>query len=81
MQITGTIQSIIYRNAENGWTVLELLDENGERLSAVGPLPLCTAGERVELDGSFVTHPRYGRQFKATAARTLAPATLSAIES
>lgn len=81
MQITGTIQSIIYRNAENGWTVLELLDENGERLSAVGPLPLCTAGERVELNGSFVTHPRYGRQFKATAARTLAPATLSAIES
>ena len=81
MQITGTIQSIIYRNAENGWTVLELLDESGERLSAVGPLPLCAAGERVELDGSFVTHPRYGRQFKATAARTLAPATLSAIES
>lgn len=80
MQITGTIQTIIYRNADNGWTVLELLDENGERLSAVGTLPLCAAGERVELEGNFVTHPRYGRQFKATSSRTLAPATLSAIE-
>ena len=50
MQITGTIQTIIYRNADNGWTVLELLDENGEWLSAVGTLPLCPAGERVELE-------------------------------
>ena len=57
MQITGTIQTIIYRNADNGWTVLELTAENGERLSAVGTLPLCAVGERVELEGAFVTHP------------------------
>lgn len=80
MQITGTIQTIIYRNAENGWTVLEILDEQEARLSVVGTLPLCSVGERVELTGSFVTHPRYGRQFKADACTTLAPATLSAIE-
>ena len=80
MQITGTIQTIIYRNADNGWTVLELTAENGERLSAVGTLPLCAVGERVELEGAFVTHPRYGRQFKASSAKTLAPATLAAIE-
>lgn len=80
MQITGTIQTIIYRNADNGWTVLELTAENGERLSVVGTLPLCAVGERVELEGAFVTHPRYGRQFKASSAKTLAPATLAAIE-
>lgn len=80
MQITGTIQTIIYRNAENGWTVLEIVNDENERVSVVGTLPLCSVGERVEMTGNFTTHPRYGRQFKAQSCATLAPATLSAIE-
>ena len=81
MQITGTIQSIIYRSADTGWTVLEIADDEAERVSVVGVLPLCSVGERVELTGNFTTHPRYGRQFKAQSCATLAPATLQAIES
>lgn len=81
MELVGTIQNIIFRNAENGWTVLELLPDEGEKCTAVGVLPLANAGERVELSGSFTAHPKYGRQFKAEAYRTLAPATLSAVES
>ncbi len=80
MELTGTIQNIIYRNTENGWTVLELLPEEGEPLTAVGVLPLANTGERVELVGNYASHPKYGRQFKAERYRTLAPATLSAIE-
>lgn len=83
MEIEGTVQSIIYRNSENGWTVLELrmdTDSGIDKLSVVGVLPLTNAGERVTLEGQFVTHPKYGRQFKAQSCRTLAPATLSAVE-
>ncbi|MEG1523769.1 MAG: ATP-dependent RecD-like DNA helicase [Clostridia bacterium] len=80
MELSGTIQNIIYRNADNGWTVLELQPDEGEKLSVVGVLPLANTGERVELTGSYTTHPKYGNQFKAMSYRTLAPATLSAVE-
>ena len=80
MELTGSVESIIYRNAENGYTVLEFLSDDMERFTAVGPLALCNKGERVILNGSFVSHPRYGKQFKADSCEVLAPATLSGIE-
>ncbi len=80
-EISGVVNSIIYRNSENGWTVLELTLDEGEKLTAVGVLPLASVGERVELSGNHASHPKYGSQFKATSYKTLAPATLSAVES
>ncbi len=79
-EITGVVNSIIFRNAENGWTVLELTLDGGERLTVVGSLPLANAGERLELTGDYDSHPKYGSQFKAVSYQTLAPASLSAIE-
>ena len=79
-EITGVVSSIIYRNTENGWTVLELALEEGEKLTVVGALPLASTGERLELVGDYASHPKYGSQFKAVSYHTVAPATLSAIE-
>ena len=79
-EITGVVNSIIYRNTENGWTVLELCPDEGEKLAVVGALPLANVGERLELTGEYSSHPKYGTQFKATSYNTVAPATLSAIE-
>ena len=79
-EITGVVNSIIYRNTENGWTVLELALDEGEKLTVVGALPLTSVGERVELVGEHASHPKYGSQFKAVSYHTVAPATLSAIE-
>lgn len=79
-EITGVVNSIIYRNTENGWTVLELALDEGEKLTVVGALPLASVGERVELVGEHASHPKYGSQFKAVSYHTVAPATLSAIE-
>ena len=81
MELTGDVQSIIYRNAENGWTVLEILDDENARIPVVGVLPLARVGERVRLTGQYTSHPKYGRQFKATKSESVAPATLSAVES
>ena len=80
-QLMGEVKRIIYRNAENGWTVLELVDDTGEEITAVGALPLPSPGERVELMGGYVEHKSYGRQFKADSCKTVAPATLSALQS
>ncbi|MEN6470452.1 MAG: ATP-dependent RecD-like DNA helicase [Clostridiaceae bacterium] len=79
MKLSGTVKTIIYRSEETGFTVLELADETGEEITAVGALPLASVGERVELTGNWTEHRAYGRQFKAEACRTLAPATLEAL--
>lgn len=78
--ITGEIVRIIYRNNENGYTVLELTDESGEEIVAVGGLPHLSPGERVELSGRYTEHPSYGMQFKVSSSVSLAPASLSALE-
>ena len=79
-QMTGVVNSIIYRNSDNGWTVLEFCPDEGEKLTVVGALPLANVGERLELEGEYASHPKYGSQFKVVAYHTVAPATLSAIE-
>ena len=78
IQISGTLESIIYKNEETGFTVLEL-DHDGEPLTVVGELSSVGEGEVLTLHGSFRTHPSYGTQFKAVAAEQQLPATASAI--
>jgi len=80
MQIQGTVKNIVFRNSTNGWTVLTLVDQTGEEITAVGSLALCNVGEEVILTGDYVEHPSYGLQFKATDCKCLAPASLVAIE-
>ena len=78
-EIKGTVKTIIFRNEENGFTVLELVDESGDEITAVGSLPLANVGERIEVSGTWTEHPTYGRQLRAESCRTLAPATLTAL--
>ena len=77
--LKGTVKSIIYRNAENGYSVIEVTDDNGDERTVVGPLPLITIGERAEFTGDWVEHPAYGPQLKAKGSKTIAPASLSAL--
>ena len=78
-QIRGTVKSIIYRNAENGYSVLELVDEAEHSFTAVGEMPLASIGERIEIEGSWTEHPAYGKQLKVRAYHTLAPANVTAL--
>ncbi len=80
-EISGIVKTVIFRNEENGYTVLELTDADGDEITAVGPLPLANVGERIEISGTWADHPTYGRQFKAASSRTLAPATLTTLVS
>ena len=64
-QIEGTVSAILFRNEENGYTVLKLsCGERGE-VTAVGCMPGVSPGETLELQGSWGRHPSYGEQFKA----------------
>lgn len=64
--ITGYIDHIIFRNEENGYTVMVLKGiEDEDELTCVGSFPVITQGASVEIEGDFIQHPVYGKQLQA----------------
>ena len=64
--ITGYIDHIIFRNEDNGYTVMVLKGVSEEdELTCVGSFPVVTQGASVELEGNITQHPDYGKQFQA----------------
>ena len=63
MKLDGQLQEIIYQNETNSYTIATFTTEE-EEFTVVGYLPFINEGDFLELDGKFVTHQDYGRQFK-----------------
>lgn len=63
MKIKGTVEQIVFCNAENGYTVVEL-EVDGCQVTAVGTLPVLTCGEVLSLEGKYIMHPKFGTQFE-----------------
>lgn len=61
--IRGYIEHIIFRNEDNGYTVLNLVSGEDE-ITCVGFFEYADEGENVELKGSYTEHAVYGDQFK-----------------
>lgn len=77
--IEGYIEHIVYRNEENGYTVLNL-SADGEDVTCVGNIPLLSEGEYVEFKGEYITHAVYGQQLKIASFQIKMPSDLDAIE-
>lgn len=77
MNLSGEIDSIIFRNEENGYTVLDI-DSHGELITCVGKFPKVNGGELVELEGDFVKN-KYGDQFAVKQVKVLPPNTCEGI--
>ena len=77
--IQGYVDHIIYRNTENGYTVLVLVCQE-EELTCVGIFSDIVEGENIEAKGEFTDHPVYGRQFKVSSFEEKAPEDEIAIE-
>ena len=75
----GTVHSVIFQNAENGYTVLRLETDSGESITVTGCLPFSAPGEQIEAGGSWVRHPSHGQQFKAETAERKMPSDRKAI--
>ena len=73
--VTGTVENVVFTNPENHFTVMELLEKNGEIITAVGILPEITVGEGVVLYGVWDNHNLFGRQFKITSCQRSLPDT------
>ena len=62
--VSGIVDSIIYQNEENGYTVCEIEDAQGFPVTLTGIIPYLTEGDKITAYGEWVNHPTYGRQFK-----------------
>ena len=71
--LRGTVQSVVFQNPENGYTVLRLCEESGELITVVGIIPMTVVGERLVIMGHWGTHASHGRQFEAEFLERLMP--------
>ncbi len=80
MELNGTVKSIIFRNATNGYTVLSLLSSDEKTVTTcVGTLPLLNPGDTVIMTGEPSYHARFGSQFKVASYERKAPSSETSI--
>ncbi len=72
--VSGIVDSIIYQNEDNGYTVCEIEDTNGEPVVITGIIPYLAEGDKITAWGKWTTHQTYGRQFRADSFEKKLPA-------
>lgn len=77
--IEGYVDHLIFRNEDNGYTVLNLM-VNGQELTCVGMFPYISEGEMIQAKGVYVDHAAYGKQFKVSSYETKVPEDAMAME-
>lgn len=77
--IKGYVEHIVYRNEDNGYTVFNLNNNDGE-LTCVGKFHFIEEGELLELTGEYTMHKLYGTQLQVESSKVCAPEDLVSIE-
>lgn len=78
MVVKGTVEKIVFRNADNGYSVL-IISDSVISITAVGVVPPISEGEVVELEGEMISNPKYGEQLKIQSAKICLPDDLDSI--
>jgi len=79
LEIKGEVTDIIYQNEVNSYTIA-VFETDEEETTIVGYLPFVKSGDTLKVEGKFVEHKDYGRQFKVETFEKLMPETLGALE-
>ena len=79
MEIKGEILDIIYKNEINSYTIATFRTDE-EETTVVGYLPFINVGDTLSVNGVFVEHQEYGRQFKIGTFEKIMPQTLESLE-
>ncbi|MCH5352579.1 MAG: ATP-dependent RecD-like DNA helicase [Acutalibacter sp.] len=78
LEMTGTVEHVVYHNDKNQYTVLEMA-AGGELITVVGAFPFVSEGEELHVYGTWSSHPSFGDQFKAETFERARPATTAAM--
>ncbi|MCE5286523.1 MAG: ATP-dependent RecD-like DNA helicase [Pelosinus sp.] len=80
-KLIGIVENITFQSADSSFTVFKLRpDKEHKAIAVVGKLPAPLVGEQLELTGEWAEHARFGRQFKITSYKRVAPTDLKGIE-
>ncbi len=77
--IEGYVDHIIFRNQDNGYTVMMVVTED-EELTCVGSFQYMNEGETIKAFGHYTEHPSYGRQFAMSSYEVIVPQDSQAME-
>lgn len=78
MKFEGIIKSIIYRNEENGYTVLSL-ETSDSPITCTGIMPFFNENDQIIVEGELIYHDKYGEQINVESARIKKPSDKKAI--
>lgn len=78
--VEGYVEKIVFRNAENGYTVLSLSNEDEDELTCVGTFSFINEGEYVKLKGTMTAHNVYGEQLRVESYEVKEPTDLVSME-
>ena len=78
-QLEGTIEGTVFRNQENGYSVVTVRSGRSE-VTVIGTLPELSPGEQAIFTGDWTEHRTYGRQFRCSGCELKIPTTLLGIE-
>ncbi|MBO5374868.1 MAG: ATP-dependent RecD-like DNA helicase [Clostridia bacterium] len=73
IHICGRVESVLYQNEDNGYSVCDIEDENDKLFTATGNMPFISVGEKVELFGKWTQHKQYGTQFSVERCEKILP--------
>ena len=77
--IEGYVDHIIFRNQDNGYTVMVVVTED-EELTCVGSFQYMNEGETIKAFGHYTEHPSYGRQLVMSSYEVIVPQDSQAME-
>jgi len=84
-RVTGTIESVVFRNEETGYTVLSVrpvaeYERDSRRVTVVGKCATIWPGEEITAQGRWIEDARFGRQFRADTLTCVAPTSVEGIK-
>ncbi len=78
--VEGYVEKIVFRNAENGYTVFTVSEKEKEEITCVGTFTFINEGEYVQLTGGYTSHPLYGEQYQVKSCEIRQPEDMLAME-
>ncbi len=87
--LIGFVDHFLFRKPENGYTVMSLIPdgfvddeelEDEPEIICTGVFPSISEGENITMEGEFVSHPSYGRQFQMKSFEVIVPKGAAAMQ-
>lgn len=79
-ELSGTIDHVIFQSEDTGFAVFVLQVNANTNVTVRGHIPGLHGGQRVDLKGSWTSHPKFGRQFQANECLASLPTSVIGIQ-